>query len=404
VATSDLSPVLIVGAGPAGLTAALAMRGFGFLPTVIDADTVDRLRPGCRGLFIHRDSLKLWDGMRRGLAAGISQLGLVWRTRRTLYRGRVIKTRTYLPGPPGTLPPFISLRQAEIERHLVKECMAAGVDFVWASQVSLVKSFRGHVVVTANDGRSWRTKYLIAADGARSSVRRSLGITMAGNRSTGLHAIVDISECPRNPMPVEIVFHYEHPALGGRNVLLVPFAGGWQVDIQCHSGDTVEDAQQSTVRRWLPRIAGDRYIDRIISTSTYDFQQRIATSFVDEYRRVLLIGDAAHQFAPFGARGMNSAIADASSAATMVAAALACTTQPHHPIEEFARTRRAAAERNGAAAAAALDHLAPRGRFGYGKRRLAAALAPAVPWCANWLDIAPYGPRDPRSAAANGRY
>src|SRR5207244_1739310 len=80
----------------------------------------------------------------------------------------------------------------------------------------------------------------------------------------------------------------------------------------------------------------------------------VASSFADPHRRVLLVGEAAHLFPPFGARGMNSGIADAESAANAVAAALAVPGLASVAVDEFAERRRAAATFNSQAAGAAL--------------------------------------------------
>ena len=157
----------------------------------------------------------------------------------------------------------------------------------------------------------------MGADGARSAVRQAIGVELEGNCSVNSYVIVDVAEDPSEPLPVERVFHYEHPAVGGRNVLLVPFAGGWRADLQCKEDDDPEAfSKPEGARAWVASTLGERYGGRVTWVSTYQFLQVIAQSFVDRNRRVLLVGEAAHLFAPFGARGMNSGIADAAAAAT----------------------------------------------------------------------------------------
>ena len=89
-----MTPVVVVGAGPVGLSAALALRARGQEVVLLEADPEDRERPGSRALFVHRETLALLDGMLPGLAAEITGYGQTWRTRRTLYRGREVYSRT----------------------------------------------------------------------------------------------------------------------------------------------------------------------------------------------------------------------------------------------------------------------------------------------------------------------
>lgn len=124
-------PVLVVGAGPVGLSAALALRAHGLPVVLLEADPAERERPGSRALFVHRETLRLLDGMRPGLAAEITAYGRTWHTRRTLYRGREVYARTFPPPSTPGLPPFTSLRQVDTERFLRTACEAAGVEFAW---------------------------------------------------------------------------------------------------------------------------------------------------------------------------------------------------------------------------------------------------------------------------------
>lgn len=392
-----MNEVMVVGAGPVGLSAALALRARGLDVVLLEADPKDRERPGSRALFVHRETLGLLDGMQPGLAAEIASYGRTWQTRRTLYRGREVYSRTF--PPPSGRPPFTSLRQLDTERFLRAACERAGVESVWDARVTDVKVSPTDVVLTGEDGREWRAGYAVAADGARSTLRHALGIAMEGSHAEGFHVVVDVADVPGAELPLERVFHYEHPGVGGRSVMRVPFTGGFQVDLQCRDDDTREAyGTEEAVRAWLPSVVGEGYAERILWVSTYRFLHKVAASFTDPHRRVLLVGEAAHLFPPFGARGMNSGIADAAAAAEAIAAGSA------EAVAYFDASRRAAALFNSSAAAAALDHLRPRRRIVRVKQRAAAALAPVLPWCGSWLEHAPYGPRHGAPVLAGRKY
>jgi 3-(3-hydroxy-phenyl)propionate hydroxylase len=247
---------------------------------------------------------------------------------------------------------------------------------------------------------------VVAADGARSAVRKALGIEMEGSRSEGHYVVVDVAEDPAAPLPLERVFHYQHPGIGHRNVLIVPFRGGWRIDLQLDTRDSPEEfGSLEGVRRWLPRVMPVGYAERIGWVSTYQFLQLVARSFTDPAQRVLLAGEAAHLFAPFGARGMNSGIADADAAATAIHVALAASNpaRAQGAVAQFNALRTAAALFNRAAAGAALAHLRPS-LAQRARQTVAAALAPRVAWCGSWLEHAPYGPRAAPPGSASGRY
>ncbi|WP_035841431.1 FAD-dependent monooxygenase [Kitasatospora azatica] len=403
------SPVLVVGAGPVGLTAALALRSHGLPVTVLEAEPADRIRPGSRALFVHRESLQLLGRISPGLDRTLIENGVIWPTRRTVYRSREVFARSYSPQAlrPGATPPFTSLRQIETERHLLAACRAAGVEFAWGSAVTEVATDAAGVRITTEDGTVHTAQYVIGADGARSQVRRSQRIAMTGERSEAFHVVVDIAEDPDHPLPLERVFVYEHPELGGRSVMRVPFAGGFQLDLQCKDDDRPEDwADEAAARAWVTKVVGARYADRLLWVSRYHFLHVVAEQFTDPERRVLLVGEAAHLFPPFGARGMNSGIADSVAAAEAVAQALVAPEPADRlaAVDAFAQARKAAAQFNSEAARTALAHLRPRRRLTRLKQAAGAALSPYLGSCGEWLERAPYGPRTGVAGVTAGRY
>jgi len=386
---------VIVGAGPVGLAAALAVRATGRPVTVVEAGEANRVRPGSRAIFLHKVTLEVLERMRGGLGAELARHGLAWRTRRTMYRGREVYHRTYPPAPPGVLPAATSLPQVVTERVLLEAAIDAGVEFIWSTPVTGVTAHGLGAVIDTEPGVAITARYVIGADGARSPVRESAGLRLEGPRTSNAFVIVDTAEDPGNALPLERIFHYEHPAAGFRNVLFVPFAGHWRVDLQCHPDDDADAfSSPAGVREWLVKVMPPVYADRVTWVSTYVFRQAIANGFTDASRRVLLAGEAAHVFAPFGARGLNSGIADAFVAAQAIDAALRAdtATKAERAVQAFAHSRRAAAERNRAASSTALTHLQAHSPLRRAVRHVAGRLAPSMPAIGRWMDKTPYGP------------
>ncbi|NGY64152.1 monooxygenase [Lentzea sp. NEAU-D13] len=392
---ADEAPVIVVGAGPVGLFAALALRAHRLPVVLLEADPASRHRTGSRALYVHGKSLALLESTSEGLGAELASRGVLWNVRRTLYRGREVYAREFPPHDRSRgLPPFTSLRQSETERVLLDACAKAGVDVRWSHPVSEVVAHSDGVTVATDDGQTWSGSHVVGADGARSTVRKCTGTTLDGSAAEGFHVVVDVADEPGTPPSLERVMHYEHPAAEGRGVLVVPYAKGFQVDVQSRAGDSPEViASPQEVLRWLPALIGPTPVERVTAISVYRFLQLIADDFTDPHRRVLLVGEAAHLFPPFGARGMNSGFVDAHAAADAIAAGRRSPAANSDAVTGFATARRAAAEVNSAAAGAALRHLRPPSTAARLRRRAAASLAPVVPRFGEWLEHAPYGPR-----------
>lgn len=142
--------------------------------------------------------------------------------------------------------------------------------------------------------------------------------------------------------------------------MYVPFAGHWRVDLQLLERDDPDEyGGIEGVKKWLPKVMDAKYADRVTWVSTYQFHQVVANSFTDANKRVLIAGEAAHLFAPFGARGMNSGVPDVVIAARAIHAALHADNPvaAKDYIMAGAEERRVASLYNRDASSTALEHL-----------------------------------------------
>jgi len=398
-------PVLVVGAGPVGLVAALALRAADLPVVVLEAEADGRERPGSRAIYLHGESLRHLETLSPGLGQELARQGLVWTTKKTYWREHLVYERTYPPPDPRVLPHSTNLSQVAIEAMLLEACGEAGVTIVWGAEVAGVEVGSDGVVVRTADGRCRPAEYVIGADGARSAVRRAAGIELEGPRSEDTFVIVDVAEDADSPMLPERVFHYEHPAVDGRNVLLVPFAGGIRADLQLRPGDDADRlSRPEGVRQWIARVLPSKYADRVTWVSTYRFHQVVAGAFTDPQRRILLVGEAAHLFAPFGARGLNSGIPDAILAARAIGRALADPVRASSAVDHFAAVRRGAALYNRDASSLALAHMQANGRRIRWERRIKAFVARRGMAAGAWLDSSPFGPKAAEHQTETGSY
>ena len=391
--------VIVVGAGPVGLVAGLALQKKGISSVVIEAEPYGRERPGSRAIYLHSATLKLLEETAKGLGFTLARNGIIWPVKRTLYKGKEVYVRNYgvtNNKDPHKLPHFTALHQDEIEKHIYEECLEAGVEFSWNSPVDTLEIGKDRVILTTKSGEEWEAKYIIGSDGARSVVREQAGLKFEGPRTNDTFLVVDVKEDAENPLPLERTFHYQHPAMGGRNVMFVPFKGGWRVDLQLLENDNPDEFSNiEGVKKWLPNVMDSKYAERITWVSTYSFHQVVVNSFTDERHRVLLAGEAAHLFAPFGARGLNSGVPDALLAVRGIEKALKANSEEERTeaIEAVANERRIAALWNRDGSSTALHHLQGNAPDMNMKRELAASLVSIIPRLGRWLDEGPYGPK-----------
>jgi 2-polyprenyl-6-methoxyphenol hydroxylase-like FAD-dependent oxidoreductase len=365
-----MEPVLIAGAGPVGLLTALLLAGWQ-VPTVVLEAARDRTAAGSRAICFQRDVLDIFD--RVGCADDMVSEGVTWTTGRTFYREHELFTVTFPdPGliargvsggrPPGLapLPPWINISQDSVE-HLLHAKAAAEplIDLrLWHNVVG-IKPDEGGVVISARAGQrqvNVRGSHLVGADGARSAVRQLLGTGFPGESYSDQFLICDI-QAPL-PFPNERRFFFDPSWNPGRQVLVHQCPGGvWRIDWQVPAGfDLAAERGSGGLDARVRQITGDAPYE-IVWATAYRFHERVAESF--GAGRVFLAGDAAHLYAPFGARGLNSGAQDAENLAWKLAFVKRGWSPPGL-LDTYHAERAAAAAENLKVTTTTMEFLVPR--------------------------------------------
>ena len=214
-------------------------------------------------------------------------------------------------------PAFINLQQYYFEHFCIEAARESGlIDLRWLEEVTGIEQTSDGVLLDIGtpDG-SYRitADWVIAADGARSTLRRLLGLGFEGRVFQDQFLICDI----KMPMqrPAERWFWFDPPFNRGQSALLHRQADDvWRLDFQVgNEADRDEEIKPENAARRVRAMLGEDIDFTFEWISLYRFQSRRLEKF--RHGRVIFAGDAAHQMSPFGARGGNSGVQDADNLA-----------------------------------------------------------------------------------------
>jgi len=307
-ATPAHHPVIVVGAGPVGLSAAIDLARHGLKTVLLDED--DTVSAGSRAVCYAKRTLEIFD--RIGCGDQVVARGVAWNHGRIFFRDKQIYSFNLLGEEGDRRPAFVNLQQYLLEEILV-DCArnAKLVDLRWKNRVVGLDAQTDAVRVTVEtpDGPYTLTcDWLIAADGARSAVRRMMGLESEGSTHMDNFLIVDVGM--KADFPAERRFWFDPLFHPGQSVLLHKQADQvWRVDFQL--GRDADPEEECKPERILPRVRallGDGREFELQSANVYSFQCRRMERF--RHGRVLFAGDSARQVPPFGSRGANSGIQD----------------------------------------------------------------------------------------------
>lgn len=339
---SAASTVLVAGAGPVGLAAALMLTRHGVPVRVIDRDEAPT--DLSKALVVWQRTLETFDPVLpherfaadhpvlHGVSLGLSP-------------GKTVEVE--IPAQPGRPPACVLIPQSATERILQARLEELGVTVERCSELtSFMADDEGvtcEITGPRGDREAMRTPWLVACDGAHSIARRSLALEFPGETVHHRWLLADV-DIAADPMPDD---HHILVRQGADGIVaLFPMGGGrWRViaDLgEVEGAGAPREIGQDEVQATLDartdlgwRIAASHW------TSDFGVNERQITDYV--HGRVVLAGDAAHIHSPAGGQGMNTGLQDAANLAWKIAlvqrgaapeALLATYQAERHPVGE----------------------------------------------------------------------
>ena len=311
-ATPVRRKVVIVGAGPVGLAAAIDLAQQGIEAVIVDEN--DRVSFGSRAICFAKRTLEIAD--RLGCGAPLVEKGVQWNLGKVFLDERKVYDFNLLPEGGHRRPAFINLQQYYFEEYLVNRLRAlesegAPVSIRGGSKVTSIENRGDHVslvVKTPEGPYTLEADWLIACDGAASPTRQILGLDFVGRVFEDNFLIADVIMDAE--FPTERWFWFDPPFNKGQSALLHKQPDGvWRIDLQL--GWNIDKEKEKKPENVIPRLKamlGEEVNFELEWVSIYTFQCRRMEHF--RHGRVLFAGDSAHQVSPFGARGANSGLQD----------------------------------------------------------------------------------------------
>ena len=313
-------PVAIVGAGPIGMTAALALARYGVRSVLLDNKST--FNDGSRAICVARPSMHILDRIGAGKEFVAKALG--WRHGRSYYRNKQIYRLEMPHSDQEKYLPMYNLQQQYIEQYLynaVERCDL--IDMRWQSEVTgLAQTPEGVTLNVASPLGDYAVSadYVLAADGARSSVRSFMGLRLKGENYEGKYVIADVRM--RHDFPTERRAFFDPAGNPGGTVLIHRQPDDiWRIDYQLRDGESEDEA----IKEHNIRVRVQAILDSIGHADGWELEwwsiYSANTLCLDDYKhgRVIFVGDSAHIVPIFGVRGLNNGLADAYNAAWKLA-------------------------------------------------------------------------------------
>ena len=299
--------VLIVGAGPAGLSLAMHLKHLGVTPVIIDKAQQQDENSG--GVFLGGPSLiSLGYEMAQRLAKQGNQI------RSGSLRAKSKEQFSFeLTDLPGQFFAPMTVSQFKVEKELIAELRGMGIEVNWGHElVELRQDDDGcEVVIKAQGAQTQSFDYVVGADGHASFVREAAGFGLIEPKNPGEWIVANINLRSSNldSSKIQMSMH------NGRLTALFPLdsQGNFRIIRNSLTGDHTQPEY------WADALAEFEVFElpEVHWSNRYTVAEKYATQLGIE--RVFLIGDAAHTHSPIGGQGMNLGLLESANLAWKLA-------------------------------------------------------------------------------------
>ncbi|NEW34845.1 NAD(P)-binding protein [Nocardia cyriacigeorgica] len=330
--TNSIADVLIVGAGPVGLTAAVVLEQLGHDVVIVDSQSEGANTS--RAAVVHPHTLELLEPY--GVTPALVDRGLHTPTFTIRDRDELLIGVPF-SDLPTAFPYTLMISQADTEKFLLARLSELGGKVVRPATVTEVVQDADGVTATFEDGKQIRARYLIGADGMHSLVRDQAGIGFTGGTYAESFTLADVrlsGGVPQN----EVILYFSPAGL----VVVAPLPDD-MYRIVATVDEAPHDPDVSFVQRLLDErgpLAHPAVVEEVVWGSRFRVHHRIADSF--RLGRILLAGDAGHVHSPAGGQGMNLGIEDAITSAEALSRVLG--GEPDALLDDLAAARRRTAQ------------------------------------------------------------
>lgn len=334
--------VMVVGAGPVGLTAALALSRAGVSVDVIEA--LPEPSTEWRASTFHPPTLEI--GRELEVIAEMLRRGLVAPRYQIRERGVGLVAKFDFGRLAGETPyPFrLQLEQykyVQILEEALQE-LPTPVPVRYGQRATGVEDEGPDAVrLHLAGGQSMTARYVVAADGASSTLRDCLGVGFDGSTYRHRYLVLSI-DAPLDELLPDIC-DVNYVADPDEHLLLLRVPDVWRVVLSVHPDvDDDEAVSDEYVAARLRLLVNQPTALDVVARNVYKVHQRVADAF--RAGRTLMVGDAAHINSPMGGMGLNSGIHDAYDLATQLQAVLVHGAGEERLDEWAERRRRVALE------------------------------------------------------------
>ncbi|MBA2334555.1 MAG: FAD-dependent monooxygenase [Blastocatellia bacterium] len=314
--------VVIVGAGPTGLSLACQLVRYGV--DFIIFDKSESTTPHSKAIGVQARTLEIYEQI--GLADKLIEQGAIAGKVRMVVGGKVRSEVDFGEIGKGMSPyPFVLIvEQGKHEKILYDFIKANGKDVLWNTELESFtqdeSSATANIKTDNGETETIEAKFLVGCDGAKSPVRRTLGLTFEGSTFERMYYVAD----------VQIDWKFSHDAGHGfllKNSMLAffPMTGEnqWRI-VGTFPEEFAKDEGDILYEEIEEQIRQDAELDLDITNVNWFSTYKVHTRSVNKFSvgRCFLAGDSAHIHTPAGAQGMNTGIQDGYNLAWKIAMAL----------------------------------------------------------------------------------